>query len=145
MGAASADDLKAPEIGPDGVSGWAKLPDYDDMAALPVGATPLSEHVQAPDVLTRRLSATGLVSRDQGAKLQESLKSGQRLVSREGDLWRWDGYRAGAGDAPSAAALRMQQMNRLAELSEAFSRAEALRSEERRVGKECRSRWSPYH
>ena len=24
-------------------------------------------------------------------------------------------------------------------------RMEALRSEERRVGKECRSRWSPYH
>ena len=23
--------------------------------------------------------------------------------------------------------------------------AEAYRSEERRVGKECRSRWSPYH
>src|SRR3989442_844753 len=23
--------------------------------------------------------------------------------------------------------------------------AEAIRSEERRVGKECRSRWSPYH
>ena len=29
---------------------------------------------------------------------------------------------------------------------ETFRRAdEALRSEERRVGKECRSRWSPYH
>src|SRR3989449_382112 len=27
----------------------------------------------------------------------------------------------------------------------AFERARALRSEERRVGKECRSRWSPYH
>src|SRR5256886_11885362 len=26
-----------------------------------------------------------------------------------------------------------------------FSRLEKLRSEERRVGKECRSRWSPYH
>ena len=25
------------------------------------------------------------------------------------------------------------------------SKAEGLRSEERRVGKECRSRWSPYH
>ena len=24
-------------------------------------------------------------------------------------------------------------------------RVEAVRSEERRVGKECRSRWSPYH
>ena len=26
-----------------------------------------------------------------------------------------------------------------------FRTAEDLRSEERRVGKECRSRWSPYH
>ena len=27
----------------------------------------------------------------------------------------------------------------------AMSLAEEIRSEERRVGKECRSRWSPYH
>ena len=27
----------------------------------------------------------------------------------------------------------------------AFSVASTTRSEERRVGKECRSRWSPYH
>ena len=26
-----------------------------------------------------------------------------------------------------------------------FSNVSGLRSEERRVGKECRSRWSPYH
>ena len=26
-----------------------------------------------------------------------------------------------------------------------FAKTLALRSEERRVGKECRSRWSPYH
>ena len=31
------------------------------------------------------------------------------------------------------------------ELSEDERRACAERSEERRVGKECRSRWSPYH
>src|SRR5256885_8522956 len=29
--------------------------------------------------------------------------------------------------------------------SHAAQTAEVLRSEERRVGKECRSRWSPYH
>src|SRR5256885_3581732 len=29
--------------------------------------------------------------------------------------------------------------------SEVVRSASALRSEERRVGKECRSRWSPYH
>ena len=28
---------------------------------------------------------------------------------------------------------------------EIFEKRAALRSEERRVGKECRSRWSPYH
>ena len=30
-------------------------------------------------------------------------------------------------------------------LAAACSSGKALRSEERRVGKECRSRWSPYH
>src|SRR3712207_354541 len=36
-----------------------------------------------------------------------------------------------------------QQLDQVARLAEA---ADALaRSEERRVGKECRSRWSPYH
>src|SRR5256885_3125593 len=29
--------------------------------------------------------------------------------------------------------------------AEVFEQLEAQRSEERRVGKECRSRWSPYH
>ena len=31
------------------------------------------------------------------------------------------------------------------EVASAYSFQDAVRSEERRVGKECRSRWSPYH
>src|SRR3712207_8683016 len=31
------------------------------------------------------------------------------------------------------------------EIPEAYEDLEGVRSEERRVGKECRSRWSPYH
>ena len=31
------------------------------------------------------------------------------------------------------------------EFNDATVKAYLLRSEERRVGKECRSRWSPYH
>lgn len=131
LGAALADDLKAPEIDANGVSGWAKLPDYDVTAALPSEAKQLTEHVQAPAVLSRRLAAIGLVARADGTRLQAVLKPGQRLVSVEGDLWRWDGYRAGADDAPSSAALRLQQVNRLAELSKALktadTRAEAAR------------------
>jgi len=57
--------------------------------------------------------------------LQHLLKPGQRLVSPEGDLWRWDGYRAWAEDAPSAAALRLQQLNRLEELKQELTRANA--------------------
>ena len=36
-------------------------------------------------------------------------------------------------------------MKRLLRDKANFAVIEGLRSEERRVGKECRSRWSPYH
>ena len=36
-------------------------------------------------------------------------------------------------------------MTRLSKALEGDALKEAVRSEERRVGKECRSRWSPYH
>ena len=42
--------------------------------------------------------SVGVVERSNGAHLSGALKPGQRLVSREGDLWRWDGFAAvGAG------------------------------------------------
>ena len=40
----------------------------------------------------------------------------------------------------------MEVSEEVAEMFKEFDRKEAAyRSEERRVGKECRSRWSPYH
>ncbi len=122
LGAALADDLKAPEVGA-GATGWTVLPDYDAAAELPGGAEPLS--ISAPAALRRRLSQTGLVDRARGADLQADLKPGQRLVSREGDLWRWDGFVVQADDAPSTAARDLEQRNRLTELSEALGKAEA--------------------
>ena len=124
LGAALADDLKAPIVGPDGVSGWARLADYVANAALPNGAESLATYVTAPDVLSRRLSQIGLVAQADGAGLQTKLKPGQRLVSVEGDLWRWDGYRAGADDTPTEAALRLQQENRLLALKETHAQAD---------------------
>ena len=131
LGAALADDLRAPVVGGDAASGWVELPGYDAAQALPAGAEPLAARVRVPGVLARRMSQIGVVDAAQGAALQAGLKPGQRLVSREGDLWRWDGFRAGAEDAPSAAALRLEQMNRLdglrRDLEEAEERAEAAR------------------
>nr|WP_319948959.1 chromosome segregation protein SMC [uncultured Shimia sp.] len=125
LGAAMADDLRAPEVDEDGPSGWHVLPPYAQTQALPDGVTSLVAHVSVPEVLERRMSQIGLVATEDAMGLQPLLKPGQRLVSLEGDLWRWDGYRAWAEDAPSAAALRLQQLNRLEELKQQMARATA--------------------
>jgi chromosome segregation protein len=123
LGAALADDLRAPEVDVDGPTGWAVLPAYGQDQQLPDGVTALSQHVSVPDVLGRRMGQIGLVDADDGNRLQPLLKPGQRLVSTEGDVWRWDGFRAWAEDAPSSAALRLQQLNRLEELKQLLERA----------------------
>ncbi|QDY69893.1 chromosome segregation SMC family protein [Qingshengfaniella alkalisoli] len=126
LGAALGDDLKAPRLTVSGGGfGWADLKGYDDTPSLPDGVAPLSAHVDVPELLSRRLSQIGLVDASDGDRLQPLLRPGQRLVSREGDLWRWDGYCAAAADAPSAAALRLEQMNRLDELREMLEASEA--------------------
>src|SRR3712207_7766867 len=54
-------------------------------------------------------------------------------------------------DAPAAGGERDAEVRRRRRLAAAAlvvgedERRRSLRSEERRVGKECRSRWSPYH
>ncbi len=125
LGAALADDLRAPEIAADAPSGWALLPGYAAPQTLPEGVKALTNYVTVPEVLARRMSQVGLVDAADGPRLQADLKPGQRLVSVEGDLWRWDGFRAGAEDAPSAAALRLQQLNRLTELKRDLEEAAA--------------------
>jgi chromosome segregation protein len=95
---------------------WRTLPVYGDAPPLPSGAEPLARGVGAPDALARRLSQIGLVPDSAtGDRLQGDLRPGQRLVTKDGALWRWDGYRVRA-DAPTAAAIRLQQRNRLKEL-----------------------------
>src|SRR6185437_7788492 len=50
-------------------------------------------------------------------RLQSTLQPGQRLVTRDGGCWRWDGLRRAPG-TPSAAAQRLRQRNRLADLAQ---------------------------
>jgi chromosome segregation protein len=127
LAAALGDDLQAPldEAAP---HHWRDLGDFDANFALPDGAKPLKDFVKAPSALDRRLTMTGVVFPDRGAALQKDLKPGQRLVSPRGDLWRWDGYAASA-DAPSPAAARLTQRNRLAELETNVVAAKELRAE----------------
>lgn len=82
---------------------------------LPAGVAPLSRYVAAPPALALRLAMIGVVDPEQGARLASSLSPGQRLVSRSGDLWRWDGFISRA-EAKTAAAIRLEQRNRLNQL-----------------------------
>ncbi|MFD2265484.1 AAA family ATPase [Lacibacterium aquatile] len=114
LAAALGDDLDAPVAETSDGPHW--LPNPPDIAVpgLPAGAQPLSRFCQAPAALKHRLAATGVVN-SLTPELRGQLKPGQRLVTLEGALYRWDGFGLAAG-APTAAALRLAQRNRLAEL-----------------------------
>jgi len=124
LGAALGDDLIASsdETAP---AHWRNLPPLALRAALPDGVIALSDFVSGVSSLERRLTQVGVVrDKGQARELQSQLALGQRLVSLEGDLWRWDGYCA-AAEAPTAAAQRLAQRNRLKEVGEELKRAEA--------------------
>ncbi len=111
LGAALGDDLDVP-LDAQAPIRWTTIPAQAADPALPAGVEPLSRYVTAPPELARRLAQVGVVAAADGARLQRDLKPGQRLVSKEGALWRWDGLSA-AANAPTAAAKRLAVRNRL--------------------------------
>ena len=111
LGAALGDDLDAP-ADKSAPMHWAGAAVGPADPALPAGVAALSHFVQGPPELTRRLAQIGVVERVDGAQLAAALKPGQRLVSREGDFWRWDGF-AAAAHAPTGAARRLAERGRL--------------------------------
>jgi chromosome segregation protein len=114
LGAALGDDLDAPVDQTNAMRWMGAQIDPSD-PTLPAGSQPLSATVKAPAELARRLAQIGVVAKTDGPRLAKLLKPGQRLVSREGDLWRWDGFATDA-HAPTGAARRLAQRARLAEI-----------------------------
>jgi chromosome segregation protein len=114
LGAALGDDLDA-SVDEAAPAHWSLIEPVDEDPSLPAGADPLAGRVSAPPALARRLAQVGVVARAEGKRLAQELKPGQRLVSLEGDLWRWDGFVA-AAEAPTAAARRLAEKNRLGDL-----------------------------
>ncbi len=91
---------------------------------LPADAAPLAQFARAPGQLNRRLAAIGVVERADLERLKGALRPGQRLVTRDGDLMRWDGFVARA-DAKTAAAVRLEQRNRIVALENEVEAAHA--------------------
>src|SRR5271165_1867106 len=122
LGAALGDDLDAP-LDEAAQAHWSLLASDGADPDLPPGVEPLAVRATAPSALARRLAQVGVVSRGEGKRVSRLLQVGQRLVSLEGDLWRWDGFVA-AADAPTPAARRLAEKNRLGDL---MREAEAAR------------------
>jgi len=120
LGAALGDDLDASTDSGAPVF-WAQTENGDDDPDLPSGAIALSRFVDGAQTLKRRLDQVGVISSKDGPLLMGRLLPGQRLVSLAGDLWRWDGLVSQA-DAPSAAAQRLAQRNRLTDLDAEIAR-----------------------
>jgi chromosome segregation protein len=138
LGAALGDDLEAPFEQPSPIV-WRRLPPFDVAPALPAGVEPLAKYVKGADALARRLSQVGVVADEEtGARLMAELKPGQRLVTQSGALWRWDGFTA-AADAPTAAAIRLSQRNRLEEVEREAAQIRAEVDQRRQAAADARA------
>ncbi|MGL6062852.1 MAG: AAA family ATPase, partial [Bradyrhizobium sp.] len=121
IGAVLGDDLDAP-VDPSAPMRWTNANASMQDPSLPDGVEPLANHVQAPAELARRLAQIGVVAKERGAELVSQLKTGQRLVSLEGDVWRWDGFVA-AAHAPTGAARRLAERARLVDIENELEQA----------------------
>ena len=121
IGAALGDDLDAP-VDPSAPMRWTDAGEHGEDPSLPEGVECLANHVQAPTELARRLAQIGVVAKERGADLVSQLKTGQRLVSLEGDVWRWDGF-VTAAHAPTGAARRLAERARLVDIEQELEQA----------------------
>ena len=126
-------------IGGDSPRRWQGSDSLASDPALPAGTRSLADYAIAPAQLLRRLKQIAVADEDSG----QPLAVGQRLVTRDGRLRRWDGFVAvGTG---AAAAERLLRANRLAqiagELPGAEQAVESATTERERILKlmeECR-------
>ena len=105
LAAALGDDLEL------GMDAWPGESPRADDPAPPGGVVRLAQHVDAPAALARRLAQIFVTDEDNGV----ALAVGQRLVTRDGALRRWDGFVAQGSGA--AAAERLERLNRLKALT----------------------------
>jgi chromosome segregation protein len=138
LAAALGEDADA-AIGTDGPRRWQGSDALADDPKLAEGLDCLARHAKAPPELQRRLSQVAVVDEDLG----QPLAVGQRLVTRDGRLRRWDGFVAlGSGAAIAERLLRANRLAQLAAELPGFEEAVATASAERDAAlaamEECR-------
>nr|WP_208417814.1 chromosome segregation protein SMC [Sphingopyxis panaciterrae] len=110
LAAALGDDLDA-GTAKDAARSWGGADRAKGDPALPAGTQSLADFVQAPAALARRLAQVAVADTDGG----QPLAVGQRLVTHDGVMRRWDGF-VTRGDGATATE-RLQRQNRLEALA----------------------------
>ena len=126
-----AEELAAP-AGSGETAYWRGGADAGRLAP-PDGSTPLADFVSGAPELITTLAGVGVVdSASEAQVMQPSLTPGQALTTREGGLWRWDGFvrRSAAQDS---SAERIRQRQRLEALQEDLVSATASESAQAEV------------
>lgn len=127
------DEALAAAVGPGfhapldaGETHWWDCADRQDVTH-PAGTLPLAPHVEVPRHLRAAVAAVGYARDAEDAEaIAARLRPGQSVVTLDGRLWRWDGYRANL-DASASEATRRKR--RLAEIDARLAEIARLRGE----------------
>ena len=92
---------------------WKKLLSFKKEINFPSKVIPFSTIIKAPENLRKKLSYIGLINDKENIdELQNNLSDGQILVSKTGEIWRWDGYTSKGKQTKSMKAVIEQLQNR---------------------------------
>ena len=113
-----SDELMA-SINEEQSSYWKILNAKKYKSVFPENVIPFSSIIKAPDNLKKRLDFIGLVENKENIhELQNNLSDGQVLVSKTGEIWRWDGFTSkGKENASIKTVLEQLKNRRLKQLS----------------------------
>ena len=114
------------------------LPPLTPPLTPPKNSTPLLPLITTPPALHRALAGVGIVADSTTAsKAQASLQVGQMLTTKQGGIWRWDGFVRKPHGSDAAAAERLRHSRRLQDLQEQVGEAEQLAESTRTHAEHC--------
>ena len=121
-----SDELEYPEIKEDEDTGWRDIGVAKNLPSLPEGIESLADIISVPEPLLAKFKSVGVVPNDLGSKLQKVLKMGQTLVSKEGKVWRWDGFVKNQNAIRSSSEINIEHKIKLKAVEEKIKEVQAL-------------------
>ena len=121
-------ELEYPEVSKNKESGWQKVSDkFDNKIEKNFsGLENLSSRIRGSDALSYLFEHVGIVkTAEEGDKLSKMLVPGQQLITKEGDLWRWDGFVRYSTGEISKNALKVRNQKKVVEIQDSLKEIES--------------------